>query len=96
FYSYMSVDSQLFSVFKALKDNQTNVTLEEIDVCIALIESCPPNHFTICEYAQKIIESFGETELHVERIKAIRETILKRRLEEIEAMGFSERQNWLY
>ncbi|MFO4657303.1 nSTAND3 domain-containing NTPase [Vibrio cholerae] len=96
FYSYMSVDSQLLSVFKALKDNQTNVTLEEIDVCIALIESCPPNHFTICEYAQKIIESFGETELHVERIKAIRETILKRRLEEIEAMGFSERQNWLY
>ncbi|HCH1559138.1 TPA: hypothetical protein NKQ32_000588 [Vibrio parahaemolyticus] len=96
FYSYMSVDLQLFSEFKALKDNQTNVTVEEIDECIALIESCPPNHFTICEYAQKIIESFGETELHVERIKAIRETILKRRLEEIEAMGFSERQNWLY
>ncbi|MHC5791857.1 hypothetical protein ACYT6H_09715, partial [Streptococcus pyogenes] len=26
FYSYMSVDLKLFSEFKALKDNQTNVT----------------------------------------------------------------------
>ncbi|EOW9351602.1 hypothetical protein ACOB3G_001118 [Vibrio cholerae] len=96
FYSYMSVDFQIFSAFKALKDNQTNVTLEEIDGHVALIESYPPNHFTICEYAQKIVESFGETELHVERIKAIRESILNKRLEKIETEGFSERQNWLY